>query len=197
MHLHLRRQNTGHHTTFQTSSPSGAATPFDPTTTFSASYWLTKSAIQDAVSTTTGFSSWTVLQPAFLLSNLVPPTSRFYFQQLAAPPHIMRTAYTPMTKIPITDLVDIGKFAVKAFLSHELDDKVVPVACLEALTMDKIARTISDVSGRQVRTEFVSEEEFQGRRAGIRLWRVRGGRGMGGWMLIWTRLGSMAWRWGR
>jgi hypothetical protein len=102
-----------------------------------------------------------------------------------------------MTKIPITDPADIGKFAVKAFLSHELDDKVVPVACLEALTMDKIARTISDVSGRQVRTEFVNEEEFQGRRAGIRLWRVRGGRGMGGWMLIWTRLGSMAWRWGR
>lgn len=156
--------NAGRHTTFQTSNPSGAATPFDPTTTFRADYWLTKSAIQDAVSTTTGFSSWTILQPAFLLSNLVPPISRFYFQQLAAPPHIMRTAYTPMTKIPITDPVDIGKFAVKAFLSHELDGKVVPVVCLEAPTMDEIARTVSDVSGRQVRTEFVSEEEFQERR---------------------------------
>lgn len=69
-----------------------------------------------------------------------------------------------MTKIPITDPVDIGKFSVKAFLSHELDDEVVSVACLEAPTMDEIARPISDVSGRQVQTEFVSEEEFQERR---------------------------------
>jgi hypothetical protein len=83
----------------------------------------------------------------------------FYFQQLAALPHIMRTAYTPMTKIPITDPVEIGKFAVKAFLSHELD-KAVPMACLVTPTMDEIARTISDGSGRQVRTEFVSEAEF-------------------------------------
>jgi hypothetical protein len=59
----------------------------------------------------------------------------------------MRTAYTPMTKIPITDPVDIGK--------------VVPMACLEALTMGEIARAILDVSGRQMRTEFVSEKEFQ------------------------------------
>jgi len=73
--------------------------------------------------------------------------------------------------------------------------KVVPVACLKAPTIDEIAHTISDVSGRQVRTEFVSEEEFQERRGRDTV--VASQEWMGGWMLIWTRLGSMAWKWGR
>jgi hypothetical protein len=63
-----------------------------------------------------GFGAWTVLQPAFLLSNLVAPVSPGYFRELASQ-HVVRSAYRPDTEIAITDPVDLGKFAVAAFLT--------------------------------------------------------------------------------
>jgi hypothetical protein len=107
--------NAGKQSAFKTSSPHGPAQPVDPATTFRAAYWLSKSAIQDAV-VSAGFGAWTVLQPAFLLSNLVAPVSPGYFRELASQ-HVVRSAYRPDTEIAITDPVDLAKFAVAAFLT--------------------------------------------------------------------------------
>ena len=153
--------NGGKHSTFKSSNPDGTFKPFDPNTTFRASYWLSKAAVQDAVMSA-GFKSWTILQPAFLLPNLVSPVSRFYFKELASE-HVLRSAYELEKKIIITDPADIGKFAVMAFLDAKgvLDGKVVPVVCPETPTMHEIAQTMTEVSGKEVKAEFVSEEEFQ------------------------------------
>ena len=119
-----------------------------------------------------GFETWTILQPAFLLPNLVAPVSRGYFPKLAGE-HVLNCAYRPDTRIAVTDPADVGKFAVRAFLEPQSaeagarrvwDRKVVPVACLERPTMDEVARVMADVSGREVRAEFLNEKEFWERR---------------------------------
>ena len=164
--------NAGRQAAFRSSTADGTATtPFDAATTFRASYWLAKAAIQDAVAAA-GFETWTVLQPGFLLPNLVAPVSRGYFRDLAAK-HVLNCAYRPDTRIAVTDPADVGQFAVRAFLEPDSagvgvervwDRKVVPVACLERPTMDEVARAMADVSGREVRVDFLSEEDFWERR---------------------------------
>ena len=154
--------NAGRHSAFRSSNRDGTTQPFDPDTTFRASYWLTKAAVQDAVMSA-GFETWTILQPGFLLPNLVAPVSRFFFPELAAR-HVLKSAFKPDARIAVTDPADVGKFAVKAFLSDELDGKTVQVACLEEPTMDEIAAAMGKVSGREVKTEFLTDEEFWERR---------------------------------
>ena len=58
--------NAGKHEAFRSWSPD----------TFRASYWTVKAAIQDAVKSA-GFERWTILQPGFLMPNLVYPVSQF------------------------------------------------------------------------------------------------------------------------
>lgn len=127
-----------------------------------------------------GFTATTILQPGFLLSNLIAPVSRGYFPELAAPPHVLRTAYTPSTKIPITDPADIAKFAAKAFLGpageRGWSGRVVPVVCHETPTIEDIARVMGEVGGRAVQAEYLSDDEF---------WQQRGWKPMvasQGWM---------------
>jgi hypothetical protein len=50
----------------------------------------------------------------------------------------------------------------------KLDGKIVPVVvCREMPTMAEIARVMSEVIGREVRTEYVGEAEFQEQRGKI------------------------------
>ena len=67
-----------------------------------AGYWLSKHRCQEAVKAARGsFRSWTIIQPGWLMSNLLPPTSRFYFPELASQGGPLRTASRPETKLQV------------------------------------------------------------------------------------------------
>ena len=98
--------NAGRHESFKNWNPSG----------FRADYWLTKSAIQDLV-TSSRFESWTILQPGALMPNFIYPVSQWYFSTLASH-HTLRVAYKSTTRLPLTDPADIAKFAVSFLLGE-------------------------------------------------------------------------------
>lgn len=120
-------------------------------------YWTNKAEIESLVRDS-GFRSWTILRPAFLMYNYHVPFAAVMFPELVER-HTFLTAYKPTTAMMLMDPIDVGKFAAAAitdppaYHSHEIDLGV------EALTPQEIAQSLSKASGTQVNTEYYSSEE--------------------------------------
>jgi uncharacterized protein YbjT (DUF2867 family) len=61
---------------------------------------------------------WTILRPAFLMKNLVPPGSDFNFPELGTE-GVLLTAYRPDIRLTLLAEGDVGAFAARAFLELE------------------------------------------------------------------------------
>lgn len=120
-------------------------------------YWLNKAQIESMVRGS-GIKYWTILRPAFLMSNYHQPTASFMFPDLVQR-RVFLTAYKPDTAMTVLDPDDVGKFAAAAiteplaFHTHEIDLGV------ESLTPAKIVQELSRVSGEYIGLQFYSEQE--------------------------------------
>lgn len=123
---------------------------------FSA-YWPTKKAVQDAV-INAGFESWTILQPAYIMTNWIAPVGPFYFSELKKH-KVLDVSLREGTVIHVTAPEDIGSFALKAF-EGGLEGQIIRVAS-EGLTIGECAGFVSEVSGRKVGWRIKSEEEVE------------------------------------
>jgi len=110
-------------------------------------YWNDKWEIEEAVRRA-GFTTWTVLRPAFMMDNFVPPKSGFMF------PHLkhgeLATALHPATKMQLIAADDIGAFACAAFMAPcDFAGQEIDLAG-DALTMQEVAAVLSATLGRGV-----------------------------------------------
>lgn len=130
--------------------------------TFLGQYFYSKYRIQETVKEA-GFESWTILQPAWLLSNLIAPSVQYYFPE-GKSEGVLKTAFKLNTKLKVLDPKDAGSFAAKALTSDNgrWNAEIVPLAA-EELTVTEIADGINNVIGgngkRCVKAEFMDEEE--------------------------------------
>lgn len=138
------------HESFSTWDPNG----------LQAGYWRTKTKIQEMVQHA-GIESWTILQPAWIMTNWISPVSKWYWAELAAE-KILVTAFGPETKVHLTDPADIGRFAVEALTSTSgvMVGKVIKVAGDE-LTIGEIAEAMTLVAGVEVSVKIRSDEEIE------------------------------------
>ena len=119
-------------------------------------YWTDKWDIEEAVRGA-GFTHWTVLKPAFMMENFAQPKARHMFPHLTQGKII--TALLPSTRMQLIAADDIGVVARAAFVDpghfsgHNID------LAIEALTMDEVASTLTQVLNKQVRAESVSPEK--------------------------------------
>ena len=114
---------------------------------WSRKYWDDKWDVEEAVREA-GFSSWTVLRPAFLMDNFALPKSAWMF------PHLnqgeIATTLLPQTRMQLVAADDVGAFAAAAFgdsaafASQEID------LAAQALTMGEIAAALAGATGRRV-----------------------------------------------
>jgi uncharacterized protein YbjT (DUF2867 family) len=119
-------------------------------------YWTDKWDIEEAVRQA-GFAQWTVLQPAFMMDNLVRPKSRYLFPQLAQ--GRLLTALRPETRLHFIAANDVGAFAAAALTGPSpLHGKIIPLAG-QALTMTEVAATLSKTLAAQVTAVHVSPQE--------------------------------------
>jgi len=119
-------------------------------------YWNDKWDIEEAVRHA-GFECWTVLKPALMMHNFVPPTAAFMF------PHLkhgqLLSAILPGTRVQLIAADDVGAFARAAFESpdrfhgHNID------LAAQALTLGEIAATLGHALGRTIEAVSVSPEE--------------------------------------
>ncbi|KAH7174525.1 uncharacterized protein B0J16DRAFT_348753 [Fusarium flagelliforme] len=111
-----------------------------------------------------GFDTWTVLRPGFFMCNFLEPKVNMMYPDLV-PNGVLKTAFTPGTRLPQVDVEDIGKFAVAAFREPERFNKqFVPIAS-EKLSLDEIIQQLGDVTGRSFSSAFLTDEEIEGKMA--------------------------------
>jgi uncharacterized protein YbjT (DUF2867 family) len=119
-------------------------------------YWTDKWDVEEAVRQA-GFAQWTVLQPAFMMDNLVRPKSRYLFPQLAQ--GRLLSALRPETKLHFIAADDVGAFAAAALGGPSpLHGQTIPLAG-QALTMTEVAATLARVLQAQVTAVHVSAQE--------------------------------------
>lgn len=122
---------------------------------WSHKYWNDKWDIEEAVRRA-GFAAWTVLRPAFMMENFVPPKSANMF------PHLkdgeLATALHAATRLQLIAADDIGSFAAAAFLApRDFAGQHIDLAG-DALTMDEVAAILSTTSGRCVLAKALTPE---------------------------------------
>jgi uncharacterized protein YbjT (DUF2867 family) len=128
--IHTSVTGAGAHTSF----------PRWDTGYWSQKYWTDKWDIEEAVSRA-GFASWTVLKPAFLMENFVPPKATFMFPDLRRGE--IATALHANTYMQLIAADDIGAFARAAFESPETFNRRSIDLAAEELTMKEVAATLS------------------------------------------------------
>ena len=145
-------------------------------------YWLNKAAIEARVRGTS-IPAFTILRPAFFMSNFAAPDCEFMFPGLSEK-HQLRLAYRPDTRLHLIDVADIAKFAASSFENPAgWAGKAVPLAA-EALTGEELAQRLSDATGKAVRAVFISDDEAaqlkaQGHRAmDAQIWQREVGYGV-------------------
>ncbi|KAF8860281.1 NAD(P)-binding protein [Acephala macrosclerotiorum] len=133
---------------------------FDPSNVFLANYWANKKAVQDLVMEK--FERWTVLQPAWLMSNWIAPYSAMFWGPELASERVMINAFGPGTKIELCAGDTVGAFALAALTSTKssFDKQIIKLAS-EQLTMEETAKTMGEVAGVEVGVRYRSEEEIE------------------------------------
>lgn len=145
--------------------------------TFMGNYFVSKSGIIDMIKQppfpTPEYYTWTVLQPATLLSNFLPPGQSFMYPKLASPNPTIETAHRPDLQLSYLDPADIGRFAARAAFSVQEQPpsksdlnvfvgRIIPLASVD-MTMSDVAAALSRaVENRKVVTvKYLSEKEAQ------------------------------------
>lgn len=119
-------------------------------------YWTNKTAVNEALKSA-GFGHWTILKPAFMMENFIPPKASFMFPALAG--GVLETAMTPETKLDLITASDIGRFAAAAFADPETFDGLEIDLAGDSLTMEEVALMISNVTGKPVQAHYLSYDD--------------------------------------
>jgi uncharacterized protein YbjT (DUF2867 family) len=120
-------------------------------------YWQSKSGV-NAMVREAGFAHWTVLKPAYMMVNFIPPKVAWMYPSLVRK-GVIETVMAPETRLDLIDSADIGHFAAAAFADPARFDRQEIDLAAEALTMGEIAAVLSAAAGRKVEVVNLSPED--------------------------------------
>jgi uncharacterized protein YbjT (DUF2867 family) len=119
-------------------------------------YWLDKQFGEDTLRKA-GFKCWTILRPVFFMDNFIAPKVAFMFPDLAKGEIV--TAWDSNAKLQLIAVDDTGAFAAAAFNNPEkFNEQIIDLAGDE-LTIGEIAESITNVTGKNIHIDYVSEAE--------------------------------------
>jgi len=120
------------------------------------SYWLAKWEIEEAVRAA-GFPHHTVLRPAFMMENFIPPKVDFLFPALRHGE--IATAIHIRSVLQLVSAEDVGAFATAAFTRpQDFNGCSIDLAC-ENPTVSQIADTLSRGLQRKIRAVALTPDE--------------------------------------
>lgn len=110
------------------------------------------------------FEHWTILRPGNFMANFLFPLVRMYhpFTETG----IWRTVLKQETLLPMTATVTIGEFGAASFLNPERFGGQAVVFCDELLRPDDVLEKLSQATGRDLRAEYLPDEEAERLKAG-------------------------------
>ncbi|MGW0043606.1 NmrA family NAD(P)-binding protein [Rhodococcus sp. NPDC003348] len=115
-------------------------------------YWLGKAAANEQVRSSS-LARWTILKPAFMMDNFLPPKAAKMYPQLSEGSIV--TALRPDTRVDLIAAADIGRVAAAAFADPARFDRLEIDLAAESLTMSEIAATLTRVTGTSVRARHL------------------------------------------
>lgn len=120
-------------------------------------YWTSKAAANHVVRTS-GLSRWTILKPAFMMDNFMPPKADYLFPQLRD--GVILSAMEPTDSLDLIAACDIGSVAVEALTEPDRFNRSEIDLASEMLTMSDIASTLSRTTGRHVSARHLDATEL-------------------------------------
>ncbi|KAI0407024.1 NmrA family protein [Xylaria palmicola] len=118
-----------------------------------------KNTIEQLVVKSPGLTSWTLLRPAFFMSNLIKPVINIYTEILEK--RRWTTALRPDTRIGLIDHEDIARYAVVAFRDPALFNEQIVNLATDFLTPQETMDYLSAAMGvPRIETAFLSDEEI-------------------------------------
>ncbi len=115
-------------------------------------YWISKAAANARVRSGS-LARWTILKPAFMMDNFIPPKSHKMYPQLVEGSIV--TALEPDTRLDLIAAADVGRTAAAAFARPELFRGHEIDLAAESLTMTEVAETLTRVTGTRVRARHL------------------------------------------
>jgi uncharacterized protein YbjT (DUF2867 family) len=107
-----------------------------------------------------GFTSYTLLRPAYFMLNFLEPNINNYADLISD--GVWSTCLTPDTRLGLIDYEDIARIAAAAFLDPEADKfngKAIGLVS-EFLSPQETMDVLGGAMGRPFKTAFLSEEEI-------------------------------------
>jgi len=121
-------------------------------------YWNEKAAVIEMVKAK-GFRHWTVLKPALIMENLIPPMVNFMFPAVGDR-GLLESAINTDTRLDWIAATDIGAFAAAAFADPErFHGQEIDLAA-ECTTLSDIAYKLTKATGRPVSAVALSRDEM-------------------------------------
>jgi uncharacterized protein YbjT (DUF2867 family) len=119
-------------------------------------YWLGKHEVEEAVRKA-HFDYYTILRPAYFMDNFRKPRCIMLFPEYATQ-GLIHTLVQPSTPMQLIATEDIGKFAAAAFVDPIKFNGLEIELAAEWLTFPQIAQLITQVTGKNVKSESVPTE---------------------------------------
>ncbi|CAM1501813.1 Fc.00g037970.m01.CDS01 [Cosmosporella sp. VM-42] len=111
-----------------------------------------------------GYQYWTVLRPGNFMANYLEPLVRMYHGLVEE--GVWTTALARDSVLPCVDTVTIGAFGSAAILDPErFHDQSIEYAD-EMLLVDEIMEKLSKATGRELKANYLSDEEIDAQKAG-------------------------------
>lgn len=104
---------------------------------WNVNYWESKADVE-ALVRDSGFACYTILKPAFLMENFIPPKAEYMFPDLIDDQLI--TALRPETRMVLVSAEDVGKAAAAAAAAPERYNRAEIELAGDWLTMGKSQR---------------------------------------------------------
>ncbi|KAJ5661819.1 uncharacterized protein N7477_009435 [Penicillium maclennaniae] len=102
---------------------------------------------------------WVILRPGNFMTNFLNPVVRMY--QGLVETNTFTTAFARDTILPMVDPDDIGKFAAAAILDPaRFNQKEIEIAS-QMMGVEDVMRDLSEATGRNIKANFMSEEEIK------------------------------------
>ena len=118
-------------------------------------YWISKASVNSAVKQA-GFPHWTILKPAFMMDNFIPPKAAFMFPSLVE--GRIDSAMPSGVKLDLIAASDVGRFAAAAFRNPDrFHGEEIDLAA-SSLTMGEVAEVIADVTGVAITARALTRE---------------------------------------
>ncbi|MFC8704859.1 NmrA family NAD(P)-binding protein [Streptomyces anulatus] len=119
-------------------------------------YWNQKDKTEEAIRHS-GLQRWTIFKPAWYMENFLPPRRDYMAPEL---PHgKLVTAMSPQTELALICAYDLGAAVAAAVAEPDRFHEAEVDLAGDALTYPQMADVLSQATGREITTDFISLEE--------------------------------------